>query len=127
MTKQYMHQEFLLYCPYSEITIEDYVYNGNPYLFSYRDQSYNLFDFQNGIIRRGISLSELDEIIDTEDDFNRFVKEIKWIDELIIIDDRPIFTNCILKNYSQNTLKAYLYRINCTGMRCFITTDEQLV
>ena len=36
---------------------------------------YNLLDYMDGIVRRTIELSELDQLIDTEDDFDTFINK----------------------------------------------------
>ena len=117
VNSQYTYQEFLLECPYHRIQITDYVATYQEELSHYNIE-YNLFDFSAGSVRRQIQLSELDRIVDTEDDFLRFIQSIRWIDELVIVDDRPHFDNPILSAYSINTLKAYLYRINHAGIVC---------
>jgi len=119
VNNQYTFQEFLLECPYDEILIEKYVVAHVGELQDHHVE-YNLIDYSDGITRRSIALSELDQVIDTKDDFLHFINDNHWIDELIIIDDRPRFDNRILANYITNTLKAYLYRINEAGIICFV-------
>lgn len=121
---QYTFQEFLLDCPYDSILIENYAVVRLEELQDHQ-VAYNLFDCFNGIVRRTIALSELDQFIDTEDDFILFIENHRWINELIIIDDRPQFENPILSNYSINTLKAYLYRIQHAGISCGVWRNKE--
>lgn len=124
VNNQHTFQEFLLECPYDSLQIEDYVADRLKGLQDHH-VAYNLFDCSNGTVRRTIALSELDQLIDTEDDFILFVENHQWIDELIIVDDRPQFENPILLNYSINTLKAYLYRIQHAGISCGVWKKEE--
>ena len=95
VNNQYTFQEFLLECPYNEIQIENYKVAHSEELQDYH-VDYNLLDYLDGIARRVITLSALDQIIDTEYDFRLFVYEHQWVDQLVIVDDRPYFENNIL-------------------------------
>lgn len=120
VNNQHTFQEFLLECPYDSVLIENYSIACLEGLQDHHAE-YNLFDYLKGIVKRTIKLSELDRFIDTEDDFAAFIKNHRWIDELVIIDDRPQLDNSIFSSYSINTLKAYLYRINGAGISCFVS------
>ena len=117
MNNQYTFQEFLLDCPYRDIQIEKYRHADSGELIQFGTE-YNLMDYSNGVVRRGITLSQLDRIIDTEEDFRCFVMDHQWIEELVMINNRPRFKNPILDSYSMNTIKAYLYRFNDAGIKC---------
>ena len=119
VNNQYTFQEFLLECPYNEIQMENYRVAHSEELQDYHVE-YNLLDYLNGLARRAIALSVLDRIIDTEYDFRLFIYHYQWVDQLVIVDDRPYFENPILSSYSSNTLKANLYRINKAGIPCVI-------
>lgn len=119
VNNQYTFQEFLLECPYNEIRIENYTVAHSEELQDHHVE-YNLLDYLDGMARRAISLSALDRIIDTEYDFRLFVFNHQWVDQLVIVNDRPYFENPILSIYSSNTLKAYLYRINKAGIPCVV-------
>ena len=119
VNNQYTFQEFLLECPYNEIQMENYTVAHSEELQEYHVE-YNLLDYLNGLARRAIALSVLDRIIDTEYDFRLFIYHYQWVDQLVIVDDRPYFENPILSSYSSNTLKAYLYRINKARIPCVI-------
>ena len=125
MSKHYTYQEFLLHCPYHQIVTEDYYCSSEYDLLNYHDKSYSIYDYLFLLVRRYILLTDLDKIVDTAKNFDDFIEEIKWIDELIIVNDRPSFHNPILKTYSQNTIKAYLYRINRAGIKCRITANHE--
>ena len=120
VNNQHTIQEFLLECPYNSVSIENYTVT---HLEGIQDHhaEYDLIDCSRGIVLRTIMLSELDRLIDTEEDFAIFINNHQWINELVIVDDRPHFDNPILSRYSINTLKAYLYRINHAGISCFIS------
>ena len=118
-SKQYTYQEFLLHCSYDQIQIEDFRRSDLHHLQDI-DQGYNLFDYAEGVVRRSIPLSQLDRIIDDENDLKQFIESIRWVEELVIINDRPIFENTILSTYSENTIRAYLYHLTNADVRCFI-------
>ena len=124
VNNQYAFQEFLLECPFDEIQTEKYKVDHWEELPDHHVE-YNLLDYSEGFIRRAIALTQLDHIIDTEDDFLRFVNDHRWIDELVIVDDRPQYDNLILADYSSNTLKAYLYRINNAGISCVVARKQK--
>lgn len=119
VNNQYTFQEFLLECPYDELQIENYTVTHSEELQDHHVE-YNLFDYLDGMVWRTIALSTLDRIIDTEHDFRLFVNHYQWVDQLVIIDDRPHFENPILSSYSNNTLKAFLFRINKAGISCVV-------
>ena len=110
--------------PYDEILIDDYTVANIEELPEHRI-AYNLFDLSVGITHRAVALSELDKTIDTKGDFLNFINNNRWIDELVIIDDRPRFENTILETYSRNTLRSYLYRINSAGIPCFVSRKRR--
>ena len=63
VNNQYTFQEFLLECPYDGIMIENCMIT---YLEELQDHhvGYNLLDYMDGIVRRTIELSELDQLIE---------------------------------------------------------------
>lgn len=80
----------------------------------------NLFDLYSDNVENMhvISVSLLDEKIDTEDDLNTFLKQYKPTDSLILNDDRPTFSNIILKEYAEKTIKSYLVWFTKKGFDC---------
>lgn len=117
--KKYIYQDFLLKCPYTEITMGEALWHGTGNLQNY-EEPYNLFDWLNHGKIRSISLSELDYTVDTEEDFNKEVEKLQGLDMLIIKNDRPDISNVYVKSYSDATLKAYIYRLRKAGLQCFV-------
>lgn len=100
--KKYLFQRFLPNCDTSKINLADL----------YSDKVDNM---------RVISVSFLDERIDTEEDLDAFLTQYKPTDSILINDDRPMFSNMILKEYADKTLKSYLVWIADKGFECYWT------
>lgn len=66
-----------------------------------------------------VSVSELDERIDTEEDLCKFLSQFSHEDTIILTDDRPNYSNPILCDYALITSKSYLYWIHHLGYKCF--------
>lgn len=68
-----------------------------------------------------ISVSFLDEKIDTEADLQNLLSTYDSSIPVILSDDRPSFQNQILVAYAEKTLKSYLYWFTAYGYSCFWT------
>lgn len=97
--KKYLFQRFLPNCDTSKINLFEL----------YSDNVENI---------QVISVSLLDEKIDTEEDLNTFLNKYKPTDILILNDDRPTFSNIILKEYAEKTIKSYLVWFTKKGFNC---------
>lgn len=106
----YMHQQFILNVDYENISLENYICTTSPsFLFVYKEQK-NLFDFE--IVKRCVSLSFLLTEIDTEEQWNQFLDEYKWIDRfIIVVDVYPTGGNNVTKKFFLSTLKAFIKRL----------------
>ncbi len=106
----YMHQQFILNVDYENISLENYICTTSPsFLFVYKEQK-NLFDFE--IVKRCVSLSFLLTEIDTEEQWNQFLDEYKWIDRfIIVVDIYPTEGNNVTKIFFLSTLKAFIKRL----------------
>ena len=108
---KYVYQKFLLNCDYENVKITDCSYYkgdiGN--LLDYRCD-YCLFDIGKNMIRK-LSITDIDEQVDTEDDWNRLLDALKGLDVLVLYDYDIDSSNPIIKNYREATLKAYLCRL----------------
>ena len=98
------HQEFLLDCDYQKIQLEDY--------------SVQFIDLDEQTFE--IPISELDLKISSEANWNEFIVQIPRNMLVVIINDRPHSDNPIYKEFSDNTQKAYLYRLRNVGIACKI-------
>lgn len=97
--KKYLYQRFLPNCNTGKIDL--------PQLYATNIEN-----------MKEISLSLLDEKIDIEEDLNNFLNQYKQTDILVINNDRPLFSNLILKEYSDKTLKSYLAWFAKKGFDC---------
>ena len=66
-----------------------------------------------------VSISELDEKIDTEDDLRNLLNHFSADDIIVLKYDRPDYNNPILREYAHKTLKSYIYWIRNYGYECF--------
>ena len=97
--KKYLFQRFLPDCDTSKIDLSElYVDNVDS--------------------KQMISVSYLDEKIDTEEDLERFLNQYNPNKNLILNDDRSIFLNPILKDYAEKTFKSYLVWFAKKGYNC---------
>lgn len=94
--KKYLFQRFLPNCDTSKINLFEL----------YSDNVENM---------QVVSVSLLDEIIDTEEDLSTFLNQYKPTGRLILDDDRPTFSNIILKEYAKKTIKSYLVWFTLLG------------
>lgn len=97
--RKYLFQRFLPNCDTSKINLSEL----------YTAEIENM---------KEISASLLDEKIDTEEDLNNFLNQYKKTDILVINDDRPFFSNAILKEYADKILKSYLVWFGAKGFSC---------
>lgn len=104
--RKYLFQRFLPDCDTSKINL--------PELYS--DNVGNM---------QVVSISLLDERIDTEDDLDSFLSQYSQTDHLVLNDDRPVFSNGILKEYADKTLKSYLVWFTNKGFACYWTRQAR--
>lgn len=117
MKEKYCRQKYLLETNYGDIRLQvkpisrqEYVLLQDFYI------PYNLFDCNDLCVRK-IDTSFLDASTDTLYDFERVVEKMADIDELVIVDDRPDFTNPIIRKYAYSTMKAYVLMFNQYGIK----------
>lgn len=118
---KYVYQKFLLKCDYEDIKIADFPhYEGNlESVLDYRCD-YCLFDVGKTLIRK-ISVSDIDNQVDTEDDWNQLMKGLKEFEVIVIYDYILDSANPIIQSYREATLKAYLYRLVENNMQVCLT------
>lgn len=116
MGKEYYCRQKFLFIPETySINIEDFSVSLENEVQHYSELP-NLFD--STIIQRYITISDLDTNIDTLLDFTSLVKKISFVSELLLVDDRELIENPIYKQFSELTLKAYLWWFNKFGIQC---------
>ncbi len=108
--KKYVYQKFLLNCNYEDVNLDNYEHSKrNLELIPEYGQDYCLFDVGNEVVRK-IKLTQLDDIIDTEEDWEVFIESLNNIDVLILLETDKEYGNIIIQNYRLATFKAYLKR-----------------
>lgn len=98
--KKYLYQRFLPNCDTSDIDLENLTYDG-------KNEA------------RMVSISELDDKIDTEENLIDYLRQFARDDVIVLKYDRPDFENPILREYALKTLKSYLYWIRYHGYECY--------
>ena len=109
--KKYIYQKFLLHCEYDHVDLDGYArYDGKLEYVPKYGEGYCLFDVGKSIIRQ-ISISDLDNKIDTDEDWNEFILSLRKIDTLVIRGTEVQYENPIMNNYRKATIMAYLKRL----------------
>jgi len=98
--RKYLFQKFLPNCNTDNIQLDGAVFDGSCYA-------------------RKVSVSTLDEKIDTEDDLRNFLSQYSIEDIIVLTYDRPTYNNPILCDYANKTLKSYLHWIQQLGYKCY--------
>jgi len=75
----------------------------------------DLFDFGCPYMRK-VRLSELDECLDEQSDFDAFVARTKGLDRLLVVDDRQI-EHPIMAEYDKLTKSRYVAALKDAGIR----------
>ena len=108
MSDNYIYQKFLTLTDTSSVSLEDYkIARKEIYFLPDYTVSKELFD-ESDLLKRTVKISELDERIDSEEDFYNFSAHLKNISMLILLDDRPKCSNPIYAAYSTEITKAYI-------------------
>ena len=87
-------------------------------VLDYKDE-YCMIDIGNSVIRK-VNIDELDENIDTEEDWNNFVKCLQSVDKIILYYEGAKYSNPIIANYREAIIKAYLCRLMQLGKTVFL-------
>lgn len=113
---KYVYQKFLLNCDYEDTEISDFPYYDGDLnkVLDYRCD-YCLFDVGQLLVRK-ISVSDIDNQIDTEEDWNQLLKMLKEFELIVLYDCNINSSNPIMLNYREVTMKAYLYRLRENGI-----------
>ena len=76
----------------------------------------DLFDFPGPYCRK-VNLSELDEFIDDPDDWRHFTRQLCGLNQLIMVDDRPI-VNPLMTTYDRTVKLRYAKALAAIGCPC---------
>lgn len=119
---RHTHQDFLWTNNDSHrilLKISEISSNGLDNIQSY-DEPQNLFDFTSAGYIRKISISKIDRDIDDEKDWKKLISQVKYVDKLLIIDDRIIVDNPIVKKYDESTKINFMKAFSRDGIKCSI-------
>ena len=120
MSNKYIYQKFLLNCDYESVDLRNVpLFEGaldevQPY-----GEEYSLFDVGRSMVRK-LRIDSLDDMIDTEDDWNLFIDSLKEIDYLVLYDALGKINIPIIGEYREATLKAYICRLEYAGVNLYI-------
>jgi hypothetical protein len=103
--RKYLFQRFLPNCDTDNIQLDSTVFDGK-------------------CDAHRVSISELDEKIDTEDDLRNFLSQYSTDDIIVLTYDRPLYSNPILCDYANKTLKSYLYWVHNLGYTCLWSKEN---
>lgn len=116
MEKKYLWQKFLLnQTDYENVRLRIYHVGRSVLKLEKYGVERNLFDGKNGFVRR-LSLSQLDDEIDGEGDWEKFARECSSLNRLIIGVENLYENNSISYDYRICTMKAYAKRLADNGI-----------
>ena len=108
---KYIYQKFLLHCEYEHADLGEYArYDGNLEYVPEYGEDYCLFDVGKPVVRQ-LSVMDLDNMIDTIQDWESFISSLREIDTLVIRDTQVEYENPIMNDYRKATIMAYLKRL----------------
>lgn len=114
--KKYLRQKFLLnQTDYEDVRLRIYHVSQSVLKVEQYGVGRNLFDGKNGFVRR-IFLSQMDNEIDSADDWNKFSKKCSSLSRLIVCIENLHEKNPISYDYRICTLKAYAKRFMDSGI-----------
>ena len=117
MVKKYLYQKFLLnQTEYENVKLRIYGVSEAVLKVEEYGVETNLFDGKNGVVRR-ISISRMDNEIDSEQDWAKFSQQCSSLDRLIICVENLYKNNPISYDYRICTMKAYAKRLTDSGIR----------
>lgn len=124
--RKYIYQKFLLNCEYETINVEDFLFDGNVSQIQYLGTSYNLLDINVSFVRK-IEISNIDDIIDEQEDWDEFLSHCKDLDCLVIVIKKYDIDNPVLSAYREATLKAYIFRLQVAGIKTMVAESVGVV
>ena len=101
--QHYLYQKFLMNCDYESIDLKNKI-------FAFKENFLQITE---------LSLQELDKTIENE---KNFVKKIKTLNKntcIVIKQDRILPDNSIIKKFSENILKAFIFYFEKYGFICY--------
>ena len=117
---KYIYQKFLLNCDYESIELHDFpFFEGNIDDVLDYHHDYCIFDIGKDVIRK-IDIAEIDDRVDTEEDWNNLVNMLCEVDSVVLYNYGVNATNLIINRYRETTLKAYLYRLLKSNTKIYL-------
>lgn len=117
---KYIYQKFLLNCDYEDVQISDFPHYEESIenVLDYRCD-YCLFDLGKAVVRK-LSVAEIDEQIDSEENWTFLLHTLRGLDVLVLYDYDIDSANPIISSYREATLKAYLYRFKENNINIYL-------
>ncbi len=119
---KFVHQGFLQKYPFEDIELEQYRIPSEEYALylDYKEQT-ALSDALGRCIRT-INLSELDGRLATQEDWKTLKSALCQVQSIVLLDDRPLVENIIVKKYADRTLRIYIRLFLLEGKECRYVT-----
>ena len=73
----------------------------------------------------GIKLTDMDNMIDTEQEWNSFVESLEGINQLVI-EIQKFSTNPIIREYRIATLQACCYRLSYCETKIYLKSENEM-
>ena len=105
----FVHQGFLQRFPYEEIDLKSHLIASDEYVIFLDYKEHVALSDVSGKCTRTIHVSELDGRIATQEDWKTMSLQLQHVDSIILLDDRPIVENRIVKAYADRTLRVYIH------------------
>ena len=115
---RFVHQGFLQRFPYEGIDLSRHQIASEmcACLLDYKEQA--ALSDASGKCVRTIHVSELDGKLATMEDWRSLAARLRHVHSIVLLDDRPIVENVIVKAYSDRTLRVYIHLFLLESKEC---------
>ena len=117
----FVHQGFLQRFPYEEIDLKMHQISSDKSVFFLDYKEHTALSDATGKFIRTINVSELDGRMATSEDWNTLSARLSHVHTIVILDDRPMVDNDIVKAYADRTLRIYIRLFLLEGKECLWT------
>lgn len=121
---KYIYQKFLLNCDYEDIQLSELpIYEGDENELLDYQYDYCLFDVGKTVTRK-VNISDLDEKVDTEEDWVALLNSLQGIEVIVLCDHEVNYKNPIINNYREATIKAYICRFIQANKKIYLYNSK---
>ncbi|MGN0879762.1 MAG: hypothetical protein ACI4WT_09980 [Oligosphaeraceae bacterium] len=115
---RFVHQGFLQRFPYKGIDLSKHriAFDRCAWFLDYKELA-ALSDASGKRIRT-IHVSELDGKVETMEDWRRLAERLRHVHSVVLLDDRSIVDNAIVKAYADRTLRVYIQLFLLESKEC---------